>query len=86
MDVLAFLLSLIAIAMAFVALQRTGGLKDLRQQIDALSSKTEDATKGARESTADALRHLEQLIRGREGQPPDDVDKPPPPPETGSRP
>ncbi|MDH4152163.1 MAG: hypothetical protein OEV01_00105 [Nitrospira sp.] len=86
MDVLAVLLALIAIVMAFIALQRTGGLKDLRQQIDALSSKTEDATKGARETTADALRHLEQLIRGREEQPPDHTNKPPTPPEQGAHP
>jgi|CXWL01.1.fsa_nt_gi hypothetical protein len=86
MDVLAFLFSLIAIVMAFIALQRTGGVKDLHRQIDALSSKTEDVAKGARETTADALRRLEQLIRGREGQSPDDTDKPSTPPEPGTRP
>ena len=86
MDILAFLLSLIAIMMAFIALQRTGGVKNLHKQIDALSSKTEDVAQGARETTADALRRLEQLIRGREGQSPGDADKPPTPPEPGSRP
>ena len=38
----AIILSLIAIAMAYIALQRTGGLKDLRQQMEHLTTKTED--------------------------------------------
>ena len=86
MEVVAFLLSLVAIVMAFIALQRTGGVKDLRQHIDALSSKTEDAAKGTRETTADAMRRLEQLIRGREGQSHEYVDKPPAPSKAESRP
>ena len=46
MAILAIILSLIAIAMAYVALQRTGGLKDLKQQMDHLTNKTEDVAKG----------------------------------------
>lgn len=86
MDVMAILLSLVAIAMAYIALQRTGGLKDLRQQLDLMSSKTEEAAKGARDATADALRRLENMVRGSEGQPSDKGQKPPTPPETGSHP
>ncbi len=65
------MLSLVAIVMAFMALQRTGGMKDRRQHMDLMTLKTEDATKGTRETTADALRRLEQMIRGQDGQPPD---------------
>jgi hypothetical protein len=86
MDALAIILSLVAIVMAYIALQRTGGLKDLRQQMDLMSSKTEEAAKGAREATADVLRRLEHLVRGQEGQPSDKGQKPPPPPGTGSHP
>ena len=83
MDILALVLSLVAIGMAYIALQRTGGLKDLRQQLDLMSSKTEEAAKGAREATADALRRLEGMVRGPEGQPSDKGQKPPTPPESG---
>ncbi len=84
MGVLAFILSLVAIVMAFIALQRTGGMKDIRQQMEALSSKTEDATKGAREATADILRRLEHMVRGAEGQHSDRDENPPKPPDTRS--
>lgn len=76
MDVFALLLSLVAIVMAFIALQRTGGVKDLRQQMEHLTSKTEEATKGARDVTADALRRLEHMVRGQDKQQP-----PPSPPD-----
>jgi hypothetical protein len=83
MATLAIILSIIAIVMAFMALQRTGGLKDLRQQMDVMTSKTEDATKGARESTADALRRLEHMIRGQGGDSPDKGGKSSGPSEPG---
>jgi hypothetical protein len=93
-EVLALIFSLVAIVMAFIALQRTGGVKDLKQQMDLLSNKTEDATKGARDITADALHRLEQMVRGREGHPPDEGhpsdkekdEKAPSPPESESKP
>ncbi len=66
MDTVAFIVSLIALALSIVSIRRTGGLTDLRRQMDLLSSKTEDATKGAREVTADALSRLESLIRGQD--------------------
>jgi hypothetical protein len=72
MAFLAIILSLIAIAMAYAALQRTGGLtgglKDLKQQMDHLASKTEEVAKGARETTADILHRLEHRVRGSEAQ------------------
>lgn len=84
MAVLAFILSLVAIAMAYVALQRTGGLRDLRQQMDHLTAKTEDAAKGARETTADILQRLEHMVRGSGTQPSSKGETHPPPPDTGS--
>ena len=86
MDIFAIILSLVAIVMAFMAPQRTGGLKDLRQQMDLMTSKTEDATKGARETTADALRKLEHMIRGQGDQPPDAGGKSSDPSDRGSQP
>lgn len=84
MAFLAIILSLIAIAMAYVALQRTGGLKDLKQQMDHLTSKTEDVAKGARETTADILHRLEHMVRGAEAQPSKKDENVPPPRDTGS--
>lgn len=84
MALLALILSLVAIAMAYTALQRTGGLKDLKQQMDYLTAKTEDAAKGAREATADALRRLESLVRGSDIDPHVKHDNPPKPPDAGS--
>ena len=84
MAVVAIILSLIAIAMAYIALQRTGGLKDLRQQMEHLTTKTEDAAKGARETTADILQRLEHMVRGSGAQSSDKGEKSPPPHDTGS--
>jgi hypothetical protein len=84
-DVLAIILSLIAIVIAYIALQRTGGLKDIRQQMDHLATKTEDTAKGARETTADIIQRLEHMVRGSGAQSSDKDPKVPPPPDTGSK-
>lgn len=62
MEVLAFLLALIAVALAAVAFARTGGMKDLRRQIDELAPKAETA----REKTANVLGRLQKIVRGKE--------------------
>ena len=84
MAILAIILSLVAIGMAYVALQRTGGLKDLKQQMDHLTNKTEDVAKGARETTADILHRLEHMVRGSEAQAQEKDKNVPPPQDTGS--
>ncbi len=84
MAVLAIILSLIAIGMAYVALQRTGGMKDLRQQMDHLTNKTEDVAKGARETTADILHRLEHMVRGSEAHAQEKDKDVPPQQNTGS--
>lgn len=84
MAFLAIILSLIAIVMAYIALQRTGGLKDLKQQMDHLTSKTEDVAKGARETTADILHRLEHVVRGSEAHAEEKDKKASSPRDTGS--
>ncbi|MBI3458385.1 MAG: hypothetical protein HY002_21650 [Candidatus Rokubacteria bacterium] len=48
--------------LAVIAFVRTGGIGDLRRQVDAVAA----TTAGARDKTADALDRLERLIRGGE--------------------
>ncbi|WP_447962149.1 hypothetical protein [Nitrospira sp. Ecomares 2.1] len=82
MEVITLLIAVVALVIAILAFQRTGGgIRDLRRQMEDLSEKSEHATKGARDMTADALSRLETFIRGqqkpipteqesREGEPP----------------
>jgi hypothetical protein len=66
MDVVTLLIAVVALVVAVMAFQRTGGLHELRQQMEELGVKSEHATKGAREMTADALNRLEGVIRGQQ--------------------
>jgi hypothetical protein len=77
MDILALILSVIALGMATFALKRTGGIQDIRNQVDALGTdvkrqlgtlgtKTEAVGGAMREKTAEALGRLEQLVRGKD--------------------
>lgn len=80
MEVLTFLIAVLALVVAVMAYARTGGIRDLRRQVDSLNSVTE----GVREKTADVLSRMERLIRGREKVPAeqeraeDRGDRPPP--------
>lgn len=69
MEILNFILAVTALVVAVLAFQRTGGIHDLRRQMEDLSEKSEHATKSARDLTADALGRLESFIRGQ-GKPP----------------
>lgn len=62
MEVMTLLIALVALVIAIIAFQRTGGIGDLRRQVEGLSGKTETA----REKTADVLDRFEHLIRGKE--------------------
>ena len=73
MDVFTLLVAIVALVIAILAFQRTGGIHDLRRQMDDLSNKSEHAAKGARDMTADALARLETFIRGQ--QPPSSEEK-----------
>ena len=66
MEVLALLIAIVALVIAILAFQRTGGIHDLRRQMEDLTEKSEHATKGARDMTADALSRLEAFIRGQQ--------------------
>lgn len=62
MEIVTLIIAVIALVIAVIAFQRTGGIKDLRHQVDTASSKSE----AVRDRTADALDRLERLVRGKE--------------------
>lgn len=62
MEIVTLIIAVAALVFAVIAFTRTGGIQDLRRQVEALGPTT--AT--ARDRTADALDRLERLIRGRE--------------------
>jgi hypothetical protein len=62
MEVVTLIIAVVALVIAVIAFVRTGGIEDLRRQLDAVGSKTELA----RDRTADVLDRLEHLIRGKE--------------------
>ena len=67
MEMITLLIAVVALGIAILAFQRTGGgIRDLRRQIEDLTEKSEHATKGARDRTADALSRLETFIRGQQ--------------------
>ncbi len=63
-EVLTLLIAVCALVIAAIAFQRTGGITELKRQIDAVSLKTETV----RNRTADILDRLERAIRGKEKQ------------------
>lgn len=65
MEVVTLIVAVVALVIAVIAFVRTGGIGDLRRQLDTVSSKTESA----RDRTADVLDRLEHLIRGKEKPP-----------------
>ena len=80
MDVLALLIALIALALAFLAYQKVGGLGDLRKHTEGLTQIGESiikATDSLRIKTADVLDKLEAGLRAREtGRKPEPKPKP----------
>lgn len=62
MELLALLLSVAALILAAIAFGRTGGLQDVRRQLDALGTKAESA----RELAANTLDKIEDIVRGGE--------------------
>jgi hypothetical protein len=76
MDVLTLIIALAALVIAVAAYSRTGGMRELGQQVQSLNA----ASDSVREKTADALARLEQLIRTREKPGPDNAPPPGAPP------
>lgn len=66
MDVLNMLIGIVALVVAIMAFRRTGGIQELRREMDSVSTKSEEATKGARQAAADALNRFESFVRGSE--------------------
>ena len=62
MEVITLLIAVVALVIATIAFQRTGGLKELKRQVDAVSAKSGPA----RDRTADVLERLERVVRGKE--------------------
>ena len=65
LEVVTLIIAVVALVLAVIAFVRTGGIGDLRRQLDTVSSRTESA----RDRTADVLDRLEHLIRGKEKTP-----------------
>ena len=80
MDVLALLVAIIALAAAFLAYQKVGGLGDLKQHTEGLSQIGDAiirATNSLREKTIDVLDKLEAGLRARDkGTKPEPKPKP----------
>jgi len=75
MATLALIIAVVALVIAIAAYRRTGGVVELQNHIQTLSSTTDSV----RDRTADALNRLEQLVRGGKDRPkPDDRSEPSP--------
>lgn len=84
MDVLALLIAIIALALAFLVYQKVGGLGDLKKHTESLTKIGDSiikATDSLRIKTADVLDKLEAGLRARETG-----EKPEPQPETKPEP
>lgn len=86
MEVLTLLIAVIALVIAVLAFQRTGGILDVKRQMEDLSLKSEHATKSARDMTADALGRLESFIRGQQKSPRNEESSEPSKPSETSEP
>jgi len=64
MEILSLIIAVIALLIAIAAFMRTGGVSEMKRQVQALSSTTDSV----RDRTADALNRLEQLVRGKDRQ------------------
>jgi hypothetical protein len=71
MDVLALIIAIIALFLAFLAYQKVGGIGDLKKQTEVLTQIGDaiiKATNSLREKTADVLNKIEKSMRGTEGK------------------
>ncbi len=76
MEAFTLLIALVALVIAVIAFQRTGGIKELRQKVDSLSPSTESV----RGRTANMLDRFGQVVRGK------NKTAPPPSPEPDKAP
>ncbi len=60
MEAITLLIALLALVIAVIAFQRTGGIRELRQKVETLSSRSESV----RDRTANVLDRFGQVVRG----------------------
>jgi cytochrome c-type biogenesis protein CcmH/NrfG len=63
MDALALLIAILALILAGAAYRRSGGLKELRAELESATRALGRTAHAAREKTADLLEHLEDKVR-----------------------
>jgi len=69
MEILALIISIIALIIAILAYQKVGGVTDLKKQTEVLTSvgnTVAKATDSLRDKTADILDRMEAAVRGTE--------------------
>lgn len=70
MEILALILSIIALIFSILAYQKAGGVADLKKQTEVLSNLGESivkATDSLRDKTADIFEKIETAVRSKEG-------------------
>jgi hypothetical protein len=63
MDALALVIAIIALLVAGAAFRRTGGMEELRADLESTTRALGRTAHTAREKTADLLEHLEEKVR-----------------------
>ena len=61
MEFITFVIAVAALLIAGIAFQRTGGIEELKRQVESSRFKTD----GMRDRTADVLDRLERIVRGK---------------------
>ena len=82
MEAITLLIALLALVIAVIAFQRTGGIRELRQQVETLSSKSEFM----RDRTANVLDRFGKVVRGKSKTAPPPKQKPDEEPGTNPSP
>lgn len=66
MDALALVIAIVALLVAGAALRRTGGLDELKDDLESATRALGRGAHAAREKTADLLEHVEEKVRGND--------------------
>jgi hypothetical protein len=77
MKVITFMIAVLALVIALVAFQRTGGIEDLLRQVETLASKTGTVS----DQIANMFDRFERLIRGNDKPAPPERSEATPPPQ-----
>ncbi len=62
---LAFIISIVALVLAYLAYRKSGGAEELKSKVDQLGITTDSL----REKLADSLSRLEKAVRGAQAKP-----------------